>query len=414
MEPFASAKTPRTSLLHRGPFAYRDFRLLWTGAFLSFMGSWVQSVAQGYFVYELTGSKFLLSLVGVMGMLPISLFGPFAGSFADMFNRRRVLILMQAIFAVSALFLASAIYFGFIQYWHVLACALVNGMAGCIEMPTRQSIVSKVVPPEELPRAIPLNAMTFNLARLLGPAVGGFLYNASGPALCYGINGLSYLALIFAAMALKADLRAVQREPQPIKDLLFEGMLYTWRDKRLRMLFLLECIVSVFGLIYLPMMAAIAREMLGLDAAGLGWAMTAVGVGAIAGLSLMTKLSHKPWRAMSIRISMTSMGVALMLLAFARSPLLAFPCFAVMGLSAISQFNTTNTLFQLLSPEHLRGRVLAMHVWALAGAAPFGAFGAGVLAEQTSLPLTLFVGGACVFVGAIWGWVNRRSLEGVE
>lgn len=412
MEP-AAVEPPR-SIIHRGPFAYRDFRLLWTGAFLSFIGSWVQSVAQGYFVYDLTGSKFLLSLVGVMGMLPISIFGPFAGSFADMFNRRRVLILMQAIFAASALFLAAAIYFRFIEYWHIIVVALVNGLAAAIEMPTRQSIVGKVVPVEELPRAIPLNAMTFNLARLIGPAIGSILYSLGGPSLCYLINGLSFLALIFAAMAIRADLRAVQREPQPIKDLLFEGMLYTWRDKRLKALFMLETIVSVFGLIYLPMMPAIVRDMLGLDVRGLGWAMTSVAVGGISGLVLLTRLSDRPWRAKAIRMSMTAMGVALILVAFTRSPLFAFPCFAVMGMSAIIQFNTTNTLFQLLSPEHLRGRVLAMHVWALVGAGPFGTLGAGVLAEQTSMPVTLFAGGVCVFLGAIWGWFNRGALEGVE
>jgi MFS family permease len=396
-----------------GPFAYPDFRILWTGSFLSFLGSWIQNVAQGWMVQEMTGNTALLAWVSFAGMAPVSIFGPFAGSLSDMFNKRVVLILTQAVFACGALFLAAATYYGFVQYWHVLMVAVISGTAGAIEMPTRQSVVSKVVPPSELARAIPVNAMTFNLARLIGPALGGFLYSAAGPSLCYSINGFSYLALIAAALAIRADLRPAVREPQPIKDLLFEGLLYTWRDKRLRTLFILESIVSAFGLIYLPLMPAIAHNM-GLDARGLGFAMTSVGVGALTGLGLMTFLSHRPLRALIIRLAMTSMGLALTAVSFVHSPWLAFPLFGLMGMSAIMQFNTTNTLFQLLSPEHLRGRVLAMHIWALAGVGPFGTLAAGFVAQEISIEIALMSGGLIVLIGATWGWVHRNGLVGVE
>ncbi|MFY9233218.1 MAG: MFS transporter [Fimbriimonadaceae bacterium] len=408
------AATQTAQPLPTSPFAYRDFRLLWIGAFLSFMGSWIQNIAQGWLVFEMTRDPAKLGLVTFLGMAPVSLFGPFAGSLADMFNKRTVLILTQAVFACGSLFLAAATYFGFVEYWHILIVAVVVGMAGCIEMPTRQSIVSRVVPPELLPKAIPFNAMTFNLARLLGPAIGAVLLANFGPEVCYGVNGLSYIALILAAMAIKADLSAMHREPQPIKDLLFEGLLYTMRDKRLKTLFFMEATVSAFGLFYLPLMPAIAKEMLGLDKIGLGWAMTSVGVGAISGLLLMTRISHKPVRAMTVRVTMTTFALAMFVLSVSTTPYLAFPMLALMGMSAIMQFNTTNTLFQLLSPEHLRGRVLAMHIWALAGAGSVFPFLFGGLASQTSLRVALAVGASCVLIGAIAGWLNRKGLVGVE
>jgi MFS family permease len=396
------------------PFAYRDFRILWGGAFLSFIGSWVQNVAQAVVVYDLTRNKAMLGLVSFLGMLPISIIGPFAGTFADMFNKKRLLIVTQSIFAAGALFLAAALQYRFIQFWHIIVVALVVGTTGAIEMPTRQSVVSKVVPVELLPKAIPLNAMTFNLARLIGPGLGGFLLNVFGAQMCYSINGISYLALIVAALWIQTDLSPV-RNPQPIKDLLFEGMLYTWRDKRLRTLFIMESIVATFGLIYLPMMVAIVAEIWHLNPDQyLGIGMMAVAVGAISGLVLMTRMSHKPWRAVIVRLAMVGFGIALVALSFVKTLVVALPMLIILGMAAMLQFNTTNMLFQTLSPEHLRGRVLAMHVWALAGAAPFGVLGAGWLAEKTSLSLTLLVGGLCVLAGGVWGWLYRKGLAGVE
>jgi MFS family permease len=413
-EPSAADASVEQQSQPESPFAYRDFRLLWTGSFLSFTGSWIQNVAQGWLVYELTHNKASLGLVSFLGMVPVSFFGPFAGSFADMFNNRRVLIATQTIFALGALFLMAAVHFDFVQFWHILVVAVVVGFAGCIEMPTRQSIVSSVVPPHVIPKAVPFNAMTFNLARILGPAIGAVLLANFGAQFCYGVNGLSYIFLILAAMAIRTNLKAVSREPQPMKDLLFEGWLYTFRDKRLKMLFIMETIVATFGLFYISQIPAIVYEMLHLGKAEIGYAMSFVGAGAITGLLLLTRLSHRPLKALIVRLAMTVMGLGLIVLGVSSSAALAFPMLAIVGVAGIMQFNTTNTLFQLLSPEHLRGRVLAMHVWALSGVGPFGVLFFGWLASITDLHVALIAGGCCVLAGAIWGWLNRGALTGVE
>lgn len=394
-------------------FRHRDFRLLWFGAFLSFTGSWIQTTAQGWLVYEMTGSKTMLGLVVFCNQIPVSILGPFMGTFADTLNKRVVLVCCQLTFSIGSLFLASAIYWDFIRYEHILAVATIGGLAGAIEMPTRQSIVSKVVPPEDIASAVPLSALTFNIARVFGPALGMYVYGELGPQLCYLINGISFFFLITAVLALKADLRPTQREAQPIIDLVMEGVLYTWRDARLKTLFIMEGCVSAFGLFYLALMPAIGKDILGLSDKQFGAAMASVGVGTIVSLVLVATISHRPIKGLIVRISMTVFGIALSLLGFATTPWVAFPLLALVGFCAVAQFNTTNTLFQLLSPERLRGRVLAMHVWALNGLGPLGTLLFAWLAEATDIHVALQVGGGLVFLAAMWGWMQRRTLENV-
>ena len=395
-------------------FRHRDFRVLWIGAFLSFLGSWVQNAAQGWIVYELTHDVAKTAFVSFCSMIPVSIFGPFAGGFVDRYNKRTVLIVTQAVFAVTALSLAVLIQLRMMQYWHILLAALVNGIVSTIEMPARQSVISRVVPAEDLPSAIPLNALTFNLSRLVGPALGALLLSAFGAQWCYGANGISYLALIISALTIRADLTSSLTEKSPIKDLLFEGMLYTFRDPRLRTLFIMESIVSCFGLFYLSLMAPIAKTMLGLGERGYGMVMSSVGIGALVGLLTLTAIASKPYKAQIVGISMAVMGISLALLGYARDLWTAVPLVALVGGAAIMQFNTTNMLFQTLSPERLRGRVIAMHVWALSELAPPGVIFFGWLASATSIPLSLHVGGLCVVIGAVWGYFNRHRLIGVD
>jgi MFS family permease len=407
------AQTPRTQNKLQRVFRHRDFRLLWGGAFVSFCGSWIQTVAQGYLVYQLTHDKNLLGLVSFFGMLPVFFLGPFAGSLTDTLNKRALLVTSQSVFAMGALYLAVATHFGFVAYWQIVVVALVLGAFAAIEMPTRQSVVSRVVPPEDLPVAIPVNALTFNMARLVGPAIGGMLLSAFGPALCYLINGLSFSAIILAVLAIRADLRATERESQPIWDLVVEGALYTWRDARLRTLLLLESAVSIFGLFYLTQIPAIAEEMLGVGKR-LGESYLAVGVGSVLALIFITSLSDKPIRALSLKIAITLVGICLVVLAQAREIWLAYPMFALLGFASVTIFNTCNTLFQTLSPERLRGRVLAMHVWALSGLGPFGVWGFGFLAQRTGLPFALQVGGLIVLIAALYGWTFSKGLADVR
>lgn len=387
---------------------HRDFRLLWIGAVISFTGVQVQGVAQGFLVYELTGDEAKLGFVMFASLAPISLLGPVLGVFADVLDRRRVMIVTSILLALGAGFLGVAAHFGFIQYWHIVAVALVNGFVTTLENPTRQSIVREVVPEYDLPAAVPSMGMTFNLARVVGPAIGGLLSYYLGPQWCFWINALSFGGMVVASLMISADLSPVKREPQPVRDLLAEGMLYTLRDKALRTLFVLESVTAFFGVFYLGLMAAITKDMLGLNAKGLGAAMSSVGAGAICGLVFLLSFSHRPWKPVIVRVSMSVFAVALVCMGFVRSPAIAYLLFGVMGACTMLQFNTTNTLFQMLSPAPLRGRVLSMHVWAVMGVSPFGTLFFGWLAKYASMPVTFWVGGSVMAVGALASWAFRR------
>lgn len=404
-------------------FRHRDFRLLWTGAFLSFIGSWVQKLAESWLVYQLTHNAYLLGLVMFCASVPTTIFGPIAGTLADTFNRRTLLVVTQAIFALGAFYLAAAAYFHFVTYMQILIVAFILGVVSTVEQPARQATVSSCVPAEDLSLAIPVNAMTFNLSRLIGPAIGGLLLVAIGPAACYLVNGISFFALIFSVLAIKADLSAKQREPLPVKDLIIEGALYTFRERRLRTLFFLESILSICGLVYITQMPAIVARMLlpsgeslegTHDKAINAMAYTAIGIGALCGLATVMTLAERPVRALLIRSAMTCLAVTLIALGFVRNEWVAYPVFAILGMCAITQFNLTNTLFQTLAPPRLRGRVLSMHIWALNGLGPIGILAFGYIAEQISMPFSLQLGGGLVLCGALWSWINWKGLEGVD
>lgn len=415
-DPESEAPEQKRPWYHRNlePFQFPDFRLLWIGALLSNFGGWVQSTAQGWLVYELTRDVEKLALIGFANMLPVSILGPFAGTLTDTLNRRAVLIICQAIFAVNAAFIALATFGGWIEFWHLLMVAIINGITSTVEMPMRQSLLSKVVPMRLVPVAIPWQAITFNLARVVGPALGGILLHYIGAQACYSVNAISFFALIFAVIGIKADLSATASEPQPIADLLMEGIKYTFMDVRLKTLFLMEATTAVFGLAYFQFIPAFARDILKVNEIGLSQIYSAIGIGAVTGLFALTGLGGKPIKANLIRIAMTTLGTFLILLTLFPVAPLAYFFFAVLGASTIMQFNNTNSLFQTIAPDRLRGRVIAMHVWAISGAAPIGLPLFGRLAKEYGPLVSIRIGGCIVLVAAVLAWIYRSRLKNVE
>ncbi|MBS1719753.1 MAG: MFS transporter [Armatimonadetes bacterium] len=394
-------------------FRHPDFRLLWFGAFLSFMGSWIQNVAQGYYVYQLTGSERALAMVSFAQMIPVTILGPIAGVLTDTLDKRKVLIATQAIFAAGALLLAYTAFRGIATYGLLVGVAAVLGTVSAIEMPTRQSIISRVVPPEDLGAAIPLNAMTFNISRILGPVIGGMLLRTMGPSACYLVNGLSFFALIFAVMAIRSDLTSANKEAGPILDLILEGARYTFRTPALKLLFILECMVSVFGLFYLTQIPAIAEKFLHLGK-DFFWAYFSVGVGTLSALVLLTTNSHRRIKGLLICTAIGFIAFGLIGLSFAKSLWIAFPLFAILGFASVTIFNTCNTLFQTLSTDALRGRVVSMHIWALSGIGPFGVLFFGELAERVGLAPAIRLGGVIMIAAlalAVWKLPILKSAE---
>lgn len=367
-------------------------------------------VAQGAYVYELTGKKTALGLVAFFSMIPVTILGPFSALLVDMLDRRKILITTSCILLVATVFNATAASMGTLSFVQIIAIALIGGLVQTVEPTSRQTIVREVVGEEDLAQAVPLQAMTFNIARTMGPAIGGVLTAAFGIAICFWLNAISYLAIIYAAFALKTIVPPGTRRGQPIKDLIFEGMLFTFRDSSLRTLFLMEGALSLFGVPYIFQMPAIAADQLGLNEAGLGICYSAIGIGALTGLITIATISNRPFKTRIVGIAMFTFGLALTTLAFTKSVYFAAPLLFITGFCQIAQFNTTNTLFQLLSPQALRGRVLSMHLWAIAGLAPLGNLLIGGLGDLVGLTPALAFGGIAVFLGSIIAYLNRKNL----
>lgn len=392
---------------------HRDFFLLWIGGLFSFTGSQVQNVAQGYWVYEQTGSEAKLAMVMFAFTLPIMLLAPFSGVIADTFNRRSILATTMIVNALGAFSLGVAFFMGALTYEHILVVSAIQGIMQTAEGPTRQSVVRTIVGDEDLPAAVPAMSMTFNIARIVGPAIGGLIAASFDVGICFVVNAVSFSALIAAVFAIRTNLEPMQRRSGSTFGLVKEGWLYVLRHSHLKVLFLMESATSIFALFYMSLMPAIAKSMLDLDERGLGLAMSFIGGGALLGLLVLAGISHRPFKPLITRLAMTSAGVGLVCLGFMDESLrwLAFPLFSLMGASTIMQFNTTNTLFQLMSPDKLRGRVIALHLWALAGLSPIGIFFFGWLAESASLNFALWTGGALMLLSSIAAWIYGRQVK---
>lgn len=394
-------------------FRHRDFRIMWMGAFLSFVGSWIQNVGQGYLVYEITGSKEKLALISFCGMIPVTFLGPFGGSIVDRLDRRKLLIWTQILLALGA-FVVYGFYLtmGLKMPIEVLVVvALVGGAVSCLEMPARQLVIGATIPREDLPVAIPFQGLTFNLARVVGPAIGGLLLANIGVQSCYLINGLSFAALVFATLAIRADLSPHSGTAEPIGDLLKEGYLYTMRDPRLKTLFYLETGVSLFALFYLAQLPALAKDILHLGTRGVGDVYTAVGVGSILALTLTAKTADLHIKGYLVRGAITLMALGILGLGCFENRIIVFGILVLLGMSSVTLFNTCNSLFQLIAPERLRGRVISMHIWALSGVGPLGVYPFGLLAEHYGLKLALMWSAGLTGGLATAGWLTRHRLE---
>lgn len=384
--------------------AHRDFRLMWTGAFLSFLGSQIQQVAERDYVWHLTYDQALLARVGVLAMIPGTFLFPVIGFLIDIFDKKVVMTACMVALGLGSLWLGIAIHSGTAAYYQFAVVALVSGLFGTVEMPTRQSIVRECVPPEDIASAVPLQAMTFNLARVLGPAIGSLIFVRLGSAMCFYLNAASFLALIWAPYMIKADLKPVPRKPEPFRDLILEGILYTFRHASLRKFFIMEAATSILAVFYINQLPAYTDTVLHLSREWYGYAMCAVGVGAITGLLFIGAVSDKDSKPLLVRVAMSMVTASLIGLAFARTVWVAFPLLAVIGAGTIMQFNTTNAVFQLTAPARLKGRVLTMHFWALSGLAPLGLFVFGEVSERFGLPKALLGAGLMLAVVVVWAW----------
>ena len=404
---------------------HRNFQLFFSGQLISLIGTWMQTVAQSWLVYRLTGSGLKLGAVGFASQIPVFLFAPLGGIVADRTNRKHVVISTQVASMLLAFVLAALTLSHRVQVWHVFVLAALLGVVNAFDIPGRQSFLVDMVGKEDLMNAIALNSSMFNGARVIGPAVAGVLVARLGEGWCFFANGVSYIAVIAGLMMMNVHAPArVSANTSPWEHML-EGFQFVNRTAPIRALMILLGLVSVTGMPYVVLMPIFADKILhhggqefatmigshDLGAVRLGILMGAAGVGALMGALTLAMRSGVKGLGTWISVCCAGFGVSLMLFSFSKSFWLSVLLLLPVGYFIMLQMSSSNTLIQVMVPDALRGRVMAVYSMMFMGMAPLGALLGGALSDRLSAPLTVTIGGFASVMGAWWFSVQLPKIR---
>ncbi len=396
-------------------FRHRNYRLFFAGQLTSLIGTWMQQVALGWLVLQLTHDPFVLGLVTALGFLPVLVLGLFGGLIADALPKRRTLIAAQTVQMVLAFLLFGLVATDVVQIWQICVLAVILGVTNAVDMPTRQAFTVEMVGREDVANAIALNSAVFNGARIVGPAIAGLTIGFFGGdvAIAFLLNGISFLAVIAAYLAMRDDeLQHPTILPRPqsvaeVRSSLAEGLRYVRHAELVLLATVTVGLVSTFGMNFSVTIPALAQEVLNTDATGYGFLMTASGIGSlVAALAIAFSGRSRP---VIIPLGTLMLGVALMAAAFIQVYSLALVAMLFMGMGAIGMAATANTTVQLAAPDALRGRVISVYTTVFVGSAPAGSLLMGWLASAFSVEASLAVGGvACIATGGlVLVWLRR-------
>ena len=363
-----------------GALAHRNFRLFFFGQTVSLTGTWMQSVAQGWLVLTLTDSPFYVGLVSALGSLGVLLFTLYAGVVADRSDKRRTVIVTQALLMLQAFALAALAWTGAVTVAHVMALALLLGVVSAFDIPTRQAFIVEMVGKDDLMNAIALNTSVFNATRVIGPVVAGLLIGPFGVAACFFLNGVSYLAVIASLLALRLPPYVPRASAETVWQGFREIVAFIRSDARVSTLIALTALLSIFGFPFLALMPVFARDILHSDARGYGVLLAAVGAGAVLGALAVAVYSRRIPKGRFMLIGGTSFGTLVALFALSRWFALSLVLLALTGCAMIVNNALTNTMLQTLVPDALRGRVMGFYSFMFVGMSPLGAFQAGAFA----------------------------------
>lgn len=369
----------------------------------------MQSVAQAWLVLQLTDSPFRLGLIGTLQFAPILLFSVIAGALADRLPKRRVILATQAVLSLQALTLAALVGTGHVQYWHVGVLALVYGLANVLDMPARQAFIVEMVGKADLVNAVALNSAAFNGARIVGPAVAGLLIARFGVAPAFLLNGLSFVIVIAALLAVRARGLPRPRRVATLGAEMLEGVRYATRTPRVAVILSLVCVVSLCVFNFTIFVPLLARSVLRLGAEGFGFLMAAVGAGAVSGALALAGLGGRQSSLRAIFTAGTLACAATLALAMVADFRAAVVLLFVLGFFAIVFIASCNTTLQLTAPDALRGRVMSLHALMFGGVFPIGSFLVGTIAEAFGIRAALAAAGAAGLLGVALVGVRWRT-----
>ncbi|MBX3133963.1 MAG: MFS transporter [Gemmatimonadaceae bacterium] len=390
---------------------YRNFRIFWTGQTISLVGSWMQQVAVGWLALELSNDAFVVGLVAAAGTLPILLFSLPGGMLADRADKLRVIRVAQSLMLLEATVLWWLAWTGHLTIGWLIALTSIGGLLAAFEIPARQALWVHLVDRADLPKAIGLNSMGFNLARVLGPSIAAVVIAKFGIAWTFGLNALSFLAVLIglAMLALPASAREGGGAGQGLRAGLAEALRYVRGTAPLPALMLVAMVFSILGVPVITLLPVVARDLLGLGAEGYGALMASLGIGAMVGALAVAATGGGVRKGRTLYIASHLFPALLVVFALVRYVPLNGLLLFVVGITMIVNNALVNSRLQEVVPDALRGRVLSLYIMVYIGGAPIGSFVAGVLARAFGTAWAIGGTAGAMLVFALW--VFRREGE---
>jgi MFS family permease len=393
--------------------AHRNFRLFWIGQTGSLIGTWMQQVAQGWLALQLSNSAFIVGLVAAAGNLPVLLFSLYAGVIIDRRDKLKLVTIAQVLLALEAVVLWWAVWSGNITISLLVILAGINGLISAVEIPARQSLIVELVGRDDIVDAVALNSGGFNLARIIGPSIAAAVIASAGLAWCFGINALSYIAVIGCLLAIKLPKFVQSDRPiAPLEDFK-EGIAYIRSRREITGLMGVVAVYAIFGFQYITLMPVIARDVLHTDASGYGLLVTFVGLGAVSGALTLAALGPRIRRGTLYRISALTFASLTILFSFVNVRPVAAGVLLFLGFTMIINGALANGILQSSVPDVLRGRVMSAYVFVYVGFGPIGSLIAGAVARATSVQWAIGIGGLVMLMYSVWAFWKFPELRRV-
>lgn len=390
----------------------RNYRIYFIGQGISLIGTWMQNIALSWLVYRLTGSVFLLGVIGFTNQIPMFILAPFSGVLTDRYNRLRLMTLAQLFFMLQALTMTLLVLTSVIQIWQIIALSIVFGIISALDAPARQSLVIDLIDnPKDLGNAIALNSAIFNGARLIGPAIAGIIIAAAGEGVCFLLNTLSFAGVITSLWLIKIPQKENPGHSGRFKANFMEGLQYTFRSVPIRTFIILLAVLSLMGLPFIVLLPAYAKEIMQGDADTLGYLMSALGAGALTAALIMASRKSVLGLGRILSSSLISLGISMVLISLSHHFYFSLLIFFSGGLSMIFSLASVNTFLQTIAEEDKRGRVMSFYSMALMGTSPFGNLLTGSVASGIGIPPAILICGLITISLGTWFELTRRSLR---
>ncbi len=380
----------------------RNYRFFFTGQFISLTGTWMQQIAVSWLVYRMTNSVFLLGVVGFVSQFPTFVLSPFAGVWSDRTNKHRILVWTQSLSMLQALTLALLVLTDIVAVWQIIGLCLFMGCINAVDVPARQSFVIEMIEDRrDLGNAIALNSAMFNGTRFLGPFIAGILIAACGEGICFLVNGLSYVAVIYALFSMQIVYRKNEIEGKAIMEELKDGFLYAFHDPKMRSILLLMALTSIIGIPFIVLIPAYAKDILQGGPQTLGFLMSAMGAGALLGAFYLASRVNVKGLRKNIPLAVCVLGLGLIGLSISHLLWTSLVLIFLAGFGMMIQVASSNTWLQTNVDDDKRGRMMSLFAVSFLGMAPFGSLLAGSLAARAGIGLTLLAGGISCILGAL-------------